>query len=115
MPSLRQQPAAAGRAGRERRRAGAAMSARIPPRPLLGGVLAAAALAGAAGAQEERPAEIIAVQIRKQGFACEEAQSAVRDRKASAPNAVVWILRCKNATYRVRLTPDMAAQVERID
>ena len=67
-----------------------------------------------ATAQEEVPAEIIAAQIRKQGFACEEAQTAVRDRQASAPNAAVWILRCKNATYRVRLTPDMAAQVERI-
>ena len=67
-----------------------------------------------AAAQQEMSAEIIAVQIRKQGFACEEAQTAVRDRQASAPNAAVWILRCKNATYRVRLTPDMAAQVERI-
>ena len=66
-------------------------------------------------AQQEVPAEIIAVQIRKQGFACEEAQSAVRDRDASAPNAAVWIPRCRNATYRVRLTPDMGAQVERIE
>jgi hypothetical protein len=63
----------------------------------------------------ELPAEIIAVQIRKQGFACEEAQSAARDREASTPNAAVWILHCKNASYRVRLTPDMAARVERID
>jgi hypothetical protein len=68
-----------------------------------------------ATAQEGVPPEIIAVQIRKQGFACQEAQSAVRDRKASAPNAAVWVLRCGNATYRVRLTPDMAAQVERIE
>jgi len=66
-------------------------------------------------AQEEMPADIIAVQIRKQGFACEVAQKAVRDRAASAPNAAVWILRCNNATYRVRLTPDMAAEVERIE
>jgi hypothetical protein len=66
-------------------------------------------------AQQEAPTEIIAVQIRKQGFACEDAQSAVRDRDASAPNASVWILRCRNATYRVRLTPDMAAHVERIE
>jgi len=68
-----------------------------------------------AAAQEESSADIIAVQIRKQGFACEEAQKAVRDRDASAPNAAVWILRCNNATYRVRLTPDMAAEVERIE
>jgi hypothetical protein len=68
-----------------------------------------------AAAQEEVPPEIIAVQIRKQGFACQTALSAVRDRKVSAPNAAVWVLRCGNATYRVRLTPDMAAQIERIE
>jgi hypothetical protein len=63
----------------------------------------------------EASAEIIAVQIRKQGHSCDEAQGAVRDRESSTPNQTVWILRCKNASYRVRLTPDMAAQVERID
>jgi hypothetical protein len=83
---------------------------------------AALPAAGAAGlwlasatAQEEVSPEVIAVQIRKQGFACQGALSAVRDRKASAPNAAVWVLRCGNTTYRVRLTPDMAAQVERIE
>jgi hypothetical protein len=63
----------------------------------------------------EMPGEVIAVQIRKQGYPCEAPQGAVRDRDASAPNAAVWILRCKNASYRVRLTPDMAARVERIE
>src|SRR5262245_47486841 len=56
----------------------------------------------------EASAEVIAVQIRKQGYACDEAQSAVRDREISTPNQTVWILRCKNASYRVRLTHDMA-------
>jgi hypothetical protein len=63
----------------------------------------------------EVPAEVIAVQIRKQGYTCEQAQSAVRDREASVPNEAVWILRCRNASYRVRLTPNMAAQVEQIE
>ncbi len=27
---------------------------------------------------------------------------------------MVWILTCEDATYRVRLDPDMAAKVERI-
>jgi hypothetical protein len=68
-----------------------------------------------AAAQPETQANVIAVQIRKQGYSCDGELSAEREQRASAPNAAVWILRCKNATYRVRLTPDMAAQVERIE
>ena len=30
------------------------------------------------------------------------------------PNGRVWVLECDNATYRVRLIPDMAAQIERL-
>jgi hypothetical protein len=70
-----------------------------------------AALAGPSAA-EEKPAEIIAAHIRTQGYACENALSALRDRKASKPNEMVWTLRCSNGIYRVRLVPDMAAHVE---
>jgi hypothetical protein len=62
---------------------------------------------------EERPAEIIAVQIRDQGYACDKALSAEREQPESYD--AVWILKCDNATYRVRLIPDMAAKVERLD
>jgi hypothetical protein len=75
--------------------------------------LAAVFVAAAAHAQDAGPADIIAAQIRTQGFPCEKALSA--ERASHEPNATVWILRCKNATYRVRLTPDMGARVERID
>ena len=64
---------------------------------------------------EEMSAEIIAVQIRDQGYACDKALSATRDEKLSQPDEAAWILKCENATYRVRLVPDMAAKVERID
>jgi hypothetical protein len=64
-------------------------------------------------AAEEMPAEIIAAQIRDQGYACEKAISAKRDGERS--DDAVWILKCQNATYRVRLVPDMAAHVERLD
>ena len=64
-----------------------------------------------AGAQEN-PAEIIAAHIRRQGYACDNALRAERNRKASKPNEAAWTLRCSNATYRVRLVPDMAAHVE---
>ena len=66
-------------------------------------------------AEQETPKEIIAVQIRRQGFPCENPQSAQRDREASKPDEAVWVLQCGNATYRVRLVPDMAADVERIE
>jgi hypothetical protein len=70
-----------------------------------------------AAAQEskETPAEIIAAQIRMQGFTCPKARSAERDVERSQPHEAVWVLKCENATYRVRLIPDMAARVERLD
>ena len=66
-------------------------------------------------AGEEMPADIIADQIRKQGYSCNKALSAERDRERSKPDEAVWVLKCDAATYRVRLVPDMAAKVERID
>ena len=75
-----------------------------------------AAIAGAwrtVQAAEEMPAEIIAAQIRDQGYSCDKALSAERDGQRS--DDVVWILKCENAKYRVRLVPDMAAHVERLD
>jgi hypothetical protein len=85
----------------------------------LGGALALyaldASLTEEAQAQTEAAASIIAVQIRKQGFACEKANGADRDTTASRPDTPVWILDCGNATYRVELVPNMAAKVERLD
>lgn len=65
--------------------------------------------------QQEAPAAIVAAQIRSQGYACSAPVSATRDRQASRPNATVWVLRCQNARYRVRLVPDMAAQVTQLE
>jgi hypothetical protein len=56
--------------------------------------------------------DIIAAQLRLQGYACSDPISATRDPKASKPNATVWILVCENATYRATLVPNLAAQVE---
>ena len=63
----------------------------------------------------ESPKDDIAAQIRSQGYACDQPPSATRDAQASKPNEEVWILRCEGASYRVRLIPDMAARVERIN
>jgi hypothetical protein len=75
----------------------------------------AGASTGAAEEIEETSKEIIAAQIRSQGFSCDHPLSAERDSADAKPGEAGWILKCENATYRVRLIPDMAADVERID
>jgi hypothetical protein len=67
-----------------------------------------------AQAEDETPANIIAAQIRKQGFTCDNAERAVRDKDLSKPDLPVWILTCGNATYRVRLVGDLPDRVEKI-
>ena len=68
----------------------------------------------AEAANDEVPPDIIAVQIRKQGYTCDNPQSAKRDPEASKPDLPVWILKCENATYRVRLVGNMADLVEKL-
>jgi hypothetical protein len=51
---------------------------------------------GAAPAEQNAPATILAAQIRRQGFPCDEGESAVRD---------------QHAAYRLRLVPGMGAKV----
>lgn len=60
----------------------------------------------------ETPKDELSAQIRLQGFACEKALGATRDKKRSRPDYAVWVLKCSNATYRVSRAPDMAAKVE---
>ena len=66
-------------------------------------------------AAQEKPADIIAAQIRTQGYACEKALGAQRNRKASKPNETVWTLRCSNGTYLVTLVPDLPARVKLVN
>jgi hypothetical protein len=84
-------------------------------------LVAATAMAGAVGAgafavlAQEDPTNIVADQIRAQGYKCDTPQSAKRDAQASKPDEEVWILQCESGSYRVRLIPDMAATVEPLD
>jgi hypothetical protein len=87
---------------------------KLPGKMALGAISIRIALLPA-HAVEEVPAEILAAQIRDQGFVCNKALSAERDQKLSKPDEAAWVLKCDNASYRVRLIPDMAAKVERID
>ena len=80
------------------------------PATVLAGALA---LAGASvQAAEESVQNMLAAQIRTQGFTCDKALGARRDAKRSRPDHAVWVLKCSNADYRVSRYPDMAAKVE---
>ena len=63
----------------------------------------------------ENPKDIIAAQIRQQGYTCDNPKEANQDDKLSKPDEKVWILVCQNASYQVKLIPDQAAQVERLE
>lgn len=58
--------------------------------------------------------DIIAVQIRKQGYECKNPQSAERDKTTGNPDDPTWTLTCEGAAYRVHLIPNQAAKVERV-
>ena len=72
------------------------------------------AIVAPAFAQQEPPADDIAAQVRLQGYPCTGSVSARKDPKWSWPDEPLWILQCANATYRVRLVPDMAAHIEKL-
>ena len=78
-------------------------------------ILASTLIATDTVCAQQDPKEIVAAQIRSQGYPCDNPKSATRDAQASKPYGVVWILACDNGTYRVTLVPNLAAQVELID
>lgn len=65
-------------------------------------------------AKAQTIASVLAAQIRIQGFDCDDPQKATRDAKLSKPDYEVWVLTCKNATYRIGRYPDLAAKVEKL-
>ena len=80
--------------------------------------LALCLISTVASAQQGQSSEtvqgMLAAQIRLQGYSCDRPLRARRESKLSRPDVGVWILRCSDATYRVRRAPDMAATVERL-
>lgn len=71
-----------------------------------------AVLASTVAARAETPQDELAAQVRTQGFTCDRAQGAIRDKKRSKPDRAVWVLKCSNAVYRVSRAPDMLAKIE---
>jgi hypothetical protein len=66
-------------------------------------------------AAQETAKELLAIQIRDQGQRCDKPVSAKRDAKRSKPDTAVWVLRCEHRSYRMILSPDMAARVQRLN
>jgi hypothetical protein len=64
---------------------------------------------------QDTPPDILAAQLRLQGHRCDAPVTAQRDSQLSKPDEAAWILKCANASYRMRLVPDMAARVEQLD
>ncbi|MGD9502140.1 MAG: hypothetical protein AB7V40_06600 [Methyloceanibacter sp.] len=79
------------------------------------GSVSAGCVALAAGTQDQDTANILAAQLRDQGYVCDQPKSAEQDAQASKPDEEVWVVQCENARYRMRLHPDMAADIERLD
>jgi hypothetical protein len=79
------------------------------------GLVGAGGAAIAAGPSGGDTQNILAAQLRDQGYTCDQPQSAERDVQASTPDEAVWVVQCENDKYRMRLVPDMAAKVERLN
>jgi hypothetical protein len=62
----------------------------------------------------QTPADDVAAQIRSQGYRCDQPVTAKRDRGRSKPDSAVWVLNCRNAAFRVRLDPNLAARVTKL-
>lgn len=77
------------------------------------GICPAAAQTDSGAADDAAAGELVAVQARQQGFACAEPASAKRD--PTAEDDAVWTLTCADAKYRVRLVPDQAAEIQKLD
>lgn len=77
--------------------------------------LAAGPTPGLAQSVAETPKDIIAAQLRRQGFSCQNPRSAKRDHEHSGPGGAAWVLQCDTETYLVRLIPNLAAKVERVN
>jgi hypothetical protein len=77
-------------------------------------IAAYSAAAQQRGPSEERPGDILAVRLRQQGHRCDAPFAANQDAAHSKPDEAAWILKCANASYRIRLVPHMAAVIERL-
>jgi hypothetical protein len=84
---------------------------------LLALVAAATLVSPAARADNglEPPMDLLASQLRDQGFECKNPKKAKEEPKESAPHETVWLVDCDDASYRMTVVPDLAAKVQKLD
>ena len=70
--------------------------------------------AHAVAGELSRTPEVVASQIRRQGYSCGKALSAERDKDHPNERAS-WILKCDTQTYDVHLVPNQAADVRKVN
>jgi hypothetical protein len=76
--------------------------------------LAILTLAASPAAADTEAAKVTAAAIRAQGHACAEPVTAQRDAAASKPDEPVWLVKCGDGNYRVRLMGAARPHVERL-
>jgi len=69
----------------------------------------------AAVAQLKDAKEVLAVRVREQNHPCNRPLTAERDEARSKAHEAVWLLRCDNADYRLRLRMDMGAEITKLN
>ena len=72
-------------------------------------VLVVTSATGSATGQQRSEGEegILAVRLRQQGYRCDEPARAESDAARSRPDERAWVVMCANASYRMRLIPDL--------
>ena len=78
---------------------------------LEGVAILGALIAMLCSSNSQTAADDVAAQVRSQGYRCDQPITAKRGVRLSKPDSAVWVLKCRNASFRVRLDPDMAARV----
>lgn len=61
---------------------------------------------------QEDPTDIVAAAVRQRGYQCEQPEGARPDPDNTSPDEKAWIIRCENATFRVKFMGDTGAKVE---
>jgi hypothetical protein len=67
-------------------------------------------ITGSVAQAQETDLNIVADQVRSQGFRC-NAISVEQVAAESSPGSNVYVLKCDGVTYRVRIIPDEASQI----
>jgi|GEM_PF-3060942 len=64
---------------------------------------------------QEATLDAVAAAVRQRGHVCDRPKSVKHDAEHSEPDRKAWIIRCENATYRVKFMGDTGAEVVRLD